>query len=892
MFNIGKKKSSQAPEPNANPATSAPSAAPANRPPKPKGGSVTSLFLPSIAGSALTVLLAGGSLYYQLIENTGKAVTEQMVNTDGRLAVQAIVQQIDVLKQISAVVAHEQPILRALSSDDPAQLQALEEESRQTLAGATTVKIVPLHKGHKDDSSQPPISFAQLEMIKVAEAGSAPPPEVHRSKDQLYVSFVSPIKQGEETVGTLYTAFDFATVKQRISRLPPSIGYMEWQQVFAGSPSMVVAALGDASNKNDTPIKLEWGVPHWSINAYPAQQNNVMDGFELALAINLGLAAILVAGLGLVSMVLTHRKLQANATALAGHFQALVSRDKNTASYSLALFSSVAQTIDRMFLEYDAQLRRQATPKAEAQPSAATSLRSVLEQDDDPLDISLHDDDQDLLGSLAPAARSAPLTASVATEDALDLDDIEISERSIGLPPEGLSAEIFRAYDIRGIVGTNLTPAVARLIGAAVGSQALDFGQRAVIVARDGRLSSESLLQALIEGLLESGQRVIDIGMVPTPVLYFATHTLDTQTGVMVTGSHNPPDYNGFKIVIDGTTLSNQAIQSIRVRIESGRLARGQGTYMRQDILRDYRDRITHDVVLAKPMRIIVDCGNGVSSVTAPEVLDRLGCSVTTLFGEVDGRFPNHHPDPSIPENLQALIEAVRNNNADLGIAFDGDGDRIGVVTRQGTILWPDRLLMLYARDLLSRNPGADVVYDVKCTRDIVDLVSSLGGRAILSPTGHSLMKAKMKETGALVGGELSGHIFFNDRWYGFDDATYAAARLLEILSMEPYDIDEVFAEFPARVNTQEIKIPLSEARKFAVVEKLAEQGNFSGGNLVKIDGVRVDYPDGWGLIRASNTTPNLIARFEGDDDAALQRVMQRFHEQLHNVEPGLSIPF
>lgn len=892
MLKLGKKKASNDSAPPADtPVPAEQKADIANKVLPSQGGSLLRSLLPSIAGGSMVFLLCGGSLYMDLVNNAGRKTIELVVANESRMAMQGIVQQLELLQQASLVVARDPHLAQALVNPDPATLLTLAENYRQALPEATSVRIVLPHQAHKDDTSNPPISFAQMEMIRVAEQGKPPAPEIHRANERNFISFATPVKQGEAVIATVYSAFDFGTVRSRIDKLQPHIGYLEWLQTFPGSPPLVVTVQGDPANKAGNPTKLDWGVTHWTLHTYPVAQANPLTDMTFSLWLIIGIGTALSAGLGLLSLKLVNRHLQANATFLAGHFQALVSRDKPNPHYTLSLFGSLAQTIDRMFNEYDAQLRQQSTStKTDKRKSkTAQSMHSFMD-DDDPLDISLSGDDNDLLGGadLDDNLRTVGLTET----DALELDDIEIAERDTPLPAGGIPAEIFRAYDIRGIVGSSLTLQIAHLIGCAVGSQALEMGQRAFIVARDGRLSSEALQQALIEGLIESGQRVIDLGMVPTPVLYFATHTLDSQSGVMVTGSHNPPDYNGFKIVIGGTTLAAQQIQAIKTRIEQRRFSSGQGTYERQDILKDYKDRITHDVVLAKPMRVVIDCGNGVGGVIFPQVLDRLGCTVTTLFGDVDGHFPNHHPDPSIPENLTTLIETVRSRNADIGIAIDGDADRIGVVTKQGLIIWPDRLLMLFARDLLSRNPGADVVYDVKCTRDIVDLVSSLGGRAILSATGHSLMKAKMKETGAVVGGELSGHIFFNDRWYGFDDGIYAAARLLEILSMEPFDADEVFAEFPSRVNTPEIKIPLSETRKFTVVEKLSEQGNFAGGNMVKIDGVRVDYPNGWGLIRASNTTPNLIARFEGDDDEALQSIMQRFREQLRNVEPGLNIPF
>ncbi|MCK5791689.1 MAG: phosphomannomutase/phosphoglucomutase [Ketobacter sp.] len=455
-----------------------------------------------------------------------------------------------------------------------------------------------------------------------------------------------------------------------------------------------------------------------------------------------------------------------------------------------------------------------------------------------------------------------------------------------------VSPGIFRAYDIRGIVGETIDKDVAYALGAAIGSEARESGQEAVLVGRDGRHSSQELAEALADGIQSTGCDAIDVGMVPTPVLYYATKTQRTQSGVMVTGSHNPPEYNGFKIVINDETLAQDRIQGLRKRLDSGKLMKGQGRYEAIDIVPDYLERICSDVVLAKPMRIVVDTGNGVAGPVTCQLLEALGCMVTPLFTEVDGDFPNHHPDPSDPANLEDLIRTVQAEGAELGLALDGDGDRLGIVTQSGKIIWPDRVLMLYARDLLARNPGADILYDVKCSRDVAELVSNLGGRAIMCATGHSLMKAKMKDTGAVVGGELSGHIFFNDRWYGFDDALYSAARLLEILSMEPFEAEQVFEEFPEKVSTPELHIKVSDANKFKIMEKLESQGNFEGGNLVKVDGVRVDFPNSWGLVRASNTTPVLVARFEGDTEEALETVKTVFRDQLLAVEPSLNISF
>lgn len=458
-------------------------------------------------------------------------------------------------------------------------------------------------------------------------------------------------------------------------------------------------------------------------------------------------------------------------------------------------------------------------------------------------------------------------------------------------PKHSLPESIFREYDIRGVVGDTLTEEYVELLGRAIGTEALQTKQQTVIVARDGRTHSPQLAEALIRGLTGSGREVIDLGAVPTPVLYYGTHVLDSRTGVMITGSHNPANHNGLKIVIDGETLSGERIRALRERLERGELASGEGSVRQQDIADRYVNEIVQDTVLARPMKIAIDCGNGITGPVVSRLFDQLGCEVIPLHTEVDGTFPAHHPDTSKPENYRELIAAVSSQKADIGIAFDGDGDRLGVVTPKGEIIWPDRLMMLFARDLLSRSPGADIIFDVKCSRELGKIITRNGGRPVMWRTGHSLIKAKLKETGAPLAGEMSGHIFFADRWHGFDDGAYAAARLLEILSLESGDADALFAELTTGVATPEITVACADDKKFAVIEKLQSSADQFGGAAVTIDGLRVDFEDGWGLLRASNTTAKLVARFEGKDEAALARIRGLFADQLSAIDPQLKLP-
>ncbi|OAI50518.1 phosphoglucomutase [Betaproteobacteria bacterium SCGC AG-212-J23] len=453
-------------------------------------------------------------------------------------------------------------------------------------------------------------------------------------------------------------------------------------------------------------------------------------------------------------------------------------------------------------------------------------------------------------------------------------------------------AEIFRAYDIRGIVGKTLTPAIVRDIGRALGSVGKERGAATFAIGRDGRLSGPEFAKALAEGLNAVGADVIDIGMAPTPVAYFAAHHLGCGSCVAITGSHNPPDYNGLKIVVGGSTLYGDEIQDLRKRIESGKFATGQGKRSEANVLQAYVDRITSDVKLARKMRIAVDCGNGVAGMLAPKLYRALGCEVEELYCEVDGRFPNHHPDPSVPKNLQELISTVKNSSCELGIAFDGDGDRLGLVTKDGEIIFADRQLMLLAKDVLSRNPGAQIIYDVKSTRLLAPWIEKHGGRPLIWKTGHSLIKAKLRETGALLAGEMSGHTFFKERWYGFDDALYGGARLLEILSKEK-DANPVLKSLPNAPSTPELHWGLSEGEPHALVAKLQASKPFPGAErVVTIDGVRVEYADGFGLARASNTTPVIVLRFEADSNIALERIKRDFRNALQPLKPDAPLPY
>jgi phosphomannomutase/phosphoglucomutase len=455
-----------------------------------------------------------------------------------------------------------------------------------------------------------------------------------------------------------------------------------------------------------------------------------------------------------------------------------------------------------------------------------------------------------------------------------------------------ITEDIFRAYDIRGIVENKLTPDAVQQIGQAFATQALTQGQQTVVIGRDGRLSSPELAKRLSQGLRAGGCDVIDIGMVPTPVLYYATHKLKTGTGIMITGSHNPPQYNGLKMMIAGDTIYGDAIKALYRLIVENRLNAGDGTHSEQDLIPDYLDTIVNDIKLEKPLNIAVDCGNGVAGVCAVELFTRIGCNVTELFCDVDGNFPNHHPDPSQPENLIDLQNTMKENNLDLGLAFDGDGDRVGIIDDKQNILWADRQMMLYAADVLKRKPGAQIIFDIKSTTNLEKVITELGGEPLMWKTGHSFIKAKMKETGAELAGEMSGHIFFKERWFGFDDGLYSAARMLEIISQYDETSSEIFNKLPDSINTPELQINFEEGEHYKFMDKFIADSTFENAEKITIDGIRVNYANGWGLVRPSNTTPCLVLRFEADDEQGLSDIQNIFREKILAVDSSLTLPF
>ncbi|MEH6502340.1 MAG: phosphomannomutase/phosphoglucomutase [Cycloclasticus sp.] len=732
------------------------------------------------------------------------------------------------------VLAQDQALVAAFEVGDEAISEWLAEH-HASIDDMTKLRVLRPDIMQTDMTASPPLDYAGLDLLrKAASSKKIQMPEVHMmGGDARHIAMAAPVLKGDQVLAVVLTSFELDVFQKNVKTALAN--ETAWFKLKQGD---LVLATSGASSEQKGKILDDILVPgtRWRITINKQQKDMPLSQSELLGYVVVSTVLILL--VGLLSDILFYKDKRQK---IIGSFKKLLIAGKANAKLLATRKKGMTDDAD-------------ITVNQQSEESENESAVKLVEQ---------------------------PVNPIFMGKDAIEVTSDEDVPRSI-----------FRAYDIRGIVDETLTEHGVYLIGQAIASEALNEGQRTIVIARDGRLHSPRLSESLAKGIQSTACNVIDIGQVPTPVLYFATHQLDTQSGVMITGSHNPANYNGLKIVIAGNTLSGEAIQRLYQRIEKAEFESGEGSHQEQMMLPEYIGAITSDVRLGRMIKVVVDCGNGVAGEAAPMLLSTLGCEVVPLYCEVDGNFPNHHPDPSKPENLQELIEKVREEGAELGLAFDGDGDRLGVVDSEGNIIWPDRQMMLYAIDVLSRQAGADIIYDVKCTRNLAKVIAKHGGKPIMSKTGHSLIKAKMKETNAELAGEMSGHIFFKERWYGFDDALYTASRLLEIVTAEFRSTAEIFADLPDSISTPELNISLNEGENFSFIEQLQAQAQFKDAKIITIDGLRVEFKDGWGLVRASNTTPSLVLRFEADDEPALERIKQIFREQMLNVNAELDLPF
>jgi phosphomannomutase/phosphoglucomutase len=826
---------------------------------------------------SLVVLLAGlasaALVYFLLMVPAESRRYDNQVALAAETAATRVNQQLELMQSVVAGLGTQDYVRRALEGEE--SLSAATASLGEVLPDIRAAYLFP-YGNIPRTSDEDTLGFSGLDLARRAETGRPLTPDAFPRGDQWYLQMAAPIRRdtGNAVIGSILLVFDAAALKPLLSGLNQELGgqFSVVQAVNGSERAIVTSGSGQGSVVERNLVN-----PDWKLRYQPAAAPAALIG-PVAIALLIVAPALLAAVIIWFLLGGAQRSLRQEVTVLIQWAHKVFGGERvKPPAFKWDMVASTAEVLSRLAQMVDkrvAKLAESSRPKKKAAPEGDKSQSSdePLFEEKDMLDIDMLDGDDDVLGFGGG-------------DDAPDVEEI-------ALPDVEVSETIFRAYDIRGIVGETLTADIVQVIGRSIGSEAIERGVKTLCVGFDGRHSSPELADALGSGIMSSGCDVVNIGAVPTPVLYFATHELGTGSGVMVTGSHNPANYNGLKIMLGGETLSGDAIQRLLQRIQTGDLASGQGSQSSQDVRRAYLDRIVGDIAVAAPLKVVLDAGNGIAGELAPILVEELGCEVVPLYCEVDGDFPNHHPDPGKPENLEDLIAAVKSEKADLGLAFDGDGDRLGVVTNTGKIIWPDRLMMLFARDVVSRNPGADVLYDVKCSRRLAGVITEAGGRPIMWKTGHSLMKAKMKETGALLAGEMSGHIFFGERWLGFDDGLYAAARLLEILGIEDRDSSEVFEEFPEDISTPELNVEVTEQTKFAIIEQLGEKGDFGDGNVSTIDGIRVEFTDGWGLCRASNTTPMLVLRFEAESDEALERIKNVFRDQLTKAAPDLVADF
>ncbi len=846
------------------------------------------------------LILGGGSLFLlSTSEESSQRQSEAQQNTTRQLA-----------SSLSGVLTAQRKALDAVASD-PEVIDALASKNMQALASLETrlstnftdllrLRLLPSDTNVPDEQSMPPFSFGSLDMVRrVINTGQAVDAEVHLlGGGGDHIAMAMPVLEaGEEggVVGAAYISLDLSILKQAIARLSINDDYLEVVQPLRKGQPVLIGSTGLSSLKTSslpTSSKVagsSWQIKLWSTEAKRmSADSGEGDSSGLLFMALIGVVVVAAAGAGLV---LFRRKKGDTAASP-------VDKDVTYTGAVKAIMDGEHPGLAKLVPSLKGKVREMdesddVSPLSKGlQGDDITRIKVPAKDATPPVDPSA---EMDLDLTAAAAEPMFDLTAEAESAETVAPEQLPVAEKAspAARATDG-AASVFRAYDIRGIVGKTLTVELVYDIGRALGSESQKRGQKTMVVGRDGRHSGPDLIEALIRGLSETGMDVIDIGMVPTPVLYFATYFLETGSGVMVTGSHNPPDYNGLKMMIGGDTLFGEDITALYTRIQAGDFLSGSGSIEKADIGSEYIRRVTEDipVALGNSYKVVVDCGNGVAGVMAPQLIRALGHDVVDLYCDVDGNFPNHHPDPSQPENLQALIAKVKETHADLGLAFDGDGDRLGVVDAEGHVIWPDRQMMLYAADVLSRNPGAEIIYDVKCSRHLRACIEEHGGKPLMWKTGHSFIKTKMKESGAPLAGEMSGHIFFKERWYGFDDAIYTAARLLEILLGLPGSPTEILSALPTGVTTPELRLDLSEDRHGPFMQQLIDNAEFENAEISHIDGLRADFPNGWGLIRASNTTPCLILRFEGDDEAAMKAIQEQFKALIQSLDDTLNIPF
>jgi phosphomannomutase/phosphoglucomutase len=770
--------------------------------------------------------------------------------SESRQAIENLTQTVQTFKRVMADEQVQALAVRALNN--PATKTDLLSYIKGRNNQVTAVHVFSADPAEIQIAELGPNGFAVLDMILSTLETNRGLMQIHHvlNPPRLYDS--ATITVGEEVAGVLLIEADPAFLLAGFDPEHSGIGFIRLTQYNGRQPLSIISEWGDAGLLGEVPDRIP--VPGSLFRIEFPQQGHIglLGKWSALLIILAGLLCLASSGLLMRSNRIWEKadRLQKEEERSAGSVQDTVQAESNLPHDS----------------RFDDEPGPQKISPAPVQPKAQTVDKVETKAEE----------------AVAPPP---PMQLHYDINERRRMKEAEHS-------PVELTPGIFRAYDIRGVIDKTLDSGVARSVGQAVGTLALEQGAEPVVVARDGRLSGPYLMEGMIEGIRSAGCDVLDIGAVPTGVLYFAAHEKAAGSGVMITGSHNPPDYNGFKIMVAGNTLHGEAIRSLYDRIKAGDLSAGEGSVTQRDVVPDYIEKIASDIKIERDLKVVIDCGNGIGGVCAAETLRAIGVDVLPMFDEVDGTFPNHHPDPSEPENLVDLIESVRLMDADLGLALDGDADRLGVVTLAGNIIYPDRIMMLLALDVLDRKPGATIIYDVKCTGHLPAVIRQAGGNPVMYKTGHSLIKAKMKEIGSPFAGEMSGHFFFGERWYGVDDGIYAACRLLEILGNTETPPEAILNALPTSFSTPELKVQMQEGENHDFIEAFKAAASFQGAEINTIDGLRADFEDGWGLVRASNTTPILVARFDGETEQALERIKNDFRTQMLAVRPDLELPF
>jgi phosphomannomutase/phosphoglucomutase len=841
------------------------------------------LFTVLTATAILLILTAGTGVYVTSMARVAQAKHEASEAAAKSLA-QMISQHIRLLNEALDKVVQDPQIISAAANSNLNELQAAAVQMEKYLPTARKIRFFPIGVVEPDTVNSPKMGYGDLDMIKSTFQDN-PLPEIQGNMGpDRHLAMTRRVMNGNQATAVVLASMSFDFIGKSLKESVIDNNYLELKQA-----KLVLASAGEKDESDEYFEQIKVNGTNWEINYLDKSKNRVGDLITITAFI---LFPILIA---LGTFYTAYKRF---SVTLAQDQDWLLAAFKDL--FAERLQSNYPVTLNGM----NAVIASMARIKKDVEKQGLSALKT--EGDNFELEGYFDDFSSDESGIQTIAEKIAKTGPDsrigieiLEPEEGVENPAIpeQPTETSVVIPEPAEAdpmAAIFRAYDIRGIAGQTLTEDIVSDIGRALGSEAREVGCRIIVVGRDGRLSSQGLTEALCQGIVSTGCNVIDIGLVPTPVLYFVVQHTDGRSGVMITGSHNPAEYNGLKMVIKGETLAGDRIQALKQRIDTQDYVSEKAGLIEQNgmFINEYIGTLSEDIQLTRSMKVVVDCGNGAAGEIAPTLLKSLGCDVVELFCEIDGHFPNHHPDPSKPENLDELILAVKQNQADLGIAFDGDGDRLGVVDSNGKIIWPDRQMMLYAKDVLAGKPGAEIIFDVKCSRYLPEQIKKFGGKPLMWKTGHSFMKAKLKETGAKLAGEMSGHIFFNDRWFGFDDALYSAARLLQILSEDSRPSAKVFADFPESLSTPELNVELPEGENFKFIEGMFANANFASGKVTSIDGMRMDFSDGWGLVRASNTTPSLVIRFEADNKEAMTKIQDQFRQLMQKVKPDIKLPF